>query len=174
MTRGKLTFTIGLPRSGKSTFAQDWVRRPNLEMDQPSNFVVVRPRVIVSGDAFRLALHGQAYESLAESFVFAAMDTATRALLDSGHDVIVDETSTTENTILRYLRIDIDAEPIWIDTSLHVCLRRAIDTNRPYLIKPIHRMNDNLARLRSQWPANFERLKDQIRTRWDHDRKNTH
>ena len=40
--------------------------------------------------------------------MFAAMDMATRALLLSGHDVLIDETSTTEQSLLRYFRIDIN------------------------------------------------------------------
>ena len=132
------------------------------------------PRVIVSGDAFRLALHGLAYEALAEGMVFATMDITIRALLDSGHDVVVDETATTPETIKRYLRIDINAKPVWIETTLDECLRRAVETHQTYLLGPIHRMHAQMQKLKAEWPDNFEKLKAQVRARFDQDRMNTH
>jgi len=174
----KLSFTIGLPRSGKSTFCEQWVQKRDdktvkgtMEAMASREYIIWNrnPRVIVSGDSFRRALHGHSYINNAEGMVFASMDVAIKALLLSGHDVIVDETSTTKGTILRYLRIDINAEPIWIDTPAEVCKQRAIDTNKPYLLGPIDRMAAQLAELKADWPNNFERMKQYLLDRKEND-----
>ena len=63
--------TVGLPRSGKSTWAKQ------------SGLPVVCP------DAIRLALHGEAFIDLAEPFVWAIAKTMVRALFEAGHDAVV-------------------------------------------------------------------------------------
>ena len=126
----RLSFLIGPPRSGKSTFAKAWIRqgRPN----EP-------PRVVLCGDHFRTALHGQTYQAAAEGFVFACIDVAAKAMFLGGYDVLIDETSSTEQTIKRYLRIDSRASPIFIDYTVAECLERARETNKGYLVGPILR-----------------------------------
>ena len=184
ITRGHLTFCIGLPRAGKTTYCQNWVKYPEISaqirrlydnglpatvIDSTEPFVQ-RPRVWVCGDHFRLAVCGQVYQSLSESYVFATMDAAVRALLDTGHDVIVDETGTTEATIKRYLRLDIDASPVWFDTTLETCLQRAKDTNRPYLFDPIKRIHRQLQVLRAGWPNNMKKWREEVRARMTMDK----
>ncbi len=116
--------------------------------------------MVVSGDAFRHSIHRHSYIGEAEGFVFATMDVAIRALLDSGHDVIVDETCTTEQTLLRYLRIDPDAVPVFIDTSMAECMRRAVRDGRAFLEGPIRRMNDQLASLLMDWDVTLKRVRE--------------
>lgn len=73
-----LIATCGLPRSGKSTWAQR------------SSYPVVCP------DAIRLALHGQRFASQAEPFVWAIAKVMVRALFGAGHKtVVLDATNTT-------------------------------------------------------------------------------
>ncbi len=103
---GKLYFTVGLPRSGKSTYCDKWIHGDKVMNHMENTFfayvyMVDKPRVIVAGDDFRAALHGQAYQYESECMVFAAMDVATRALLLRNFDVIIDETCTTEQTLYR-------------------------------------------------------------------------
>jgi len=75
----KLYMPVGIPRIGKSTWARK-LRMP-----------------IVSPDAIRLALHGQAFVALAEPFVWAIAQTMVRALFGAGHDkIILDATNTTK------------------------------------------------------------------------------
>jgi hypothetical protein len=124
--RGNLYFTVGLPQSGKSTYCDQWVRQPGRQhrltrsswgfsqtvpgpsLSHPKGNCgrSLSPRVVIAGDDFRKALYGRSYRIEAEATVFAMMDVATRALLDRGFDVIIDETCTTEQTLLRYLRLD--------------------------------------------------------------------
>lgn len=173
MSRGKLFFTVGLPRSGKSRWCDDWVRQSivNPLWDLPDGPVAEpkRPGVIVCGDDFRHAVHGGEYRVEAEGTVFAAMDVAVRALLRRGFDVIIDETCTTEATLLRYLRIDPDATPVFIDTPEEECLRRAFEEDREYLAGPIRRMAGQLRKLREDWDATVARLRRYVLMREVHD-----
>lgn len=171
--RGRLFYLVALARSGKSTYAHEWVRTPQVVISDKGTRVL-QPRVVISGDAFRLALTGQEYQALAECQVFASMDQAIRALLAEGYEVLIDETATTPETHKRYLRIDINAEPIFIDTPMEVCIQRALDTGKSFLVEPIKRMARNLASLKADWPRNFEAWKEEIRSRFHMDMMNTH
>lgn len=73
-----LIVMVGLPRSGKST----WARKTGLPTVCP--------------DQIRFALHGQRFQALAEPFVWAIAKVMVRALFGSGHThVILDATNTT-------------------------------------------------------------------------------
>jgi hypothetical protein len=175
--RGRLYFTVGLPQSGKSTFCNNWV---NGTLGVTDVFAVTsvtmslsgkvwsgpqRPRVVVGGDDFRHAVTGREFEAKSEAFVFAAMDAACHALLDRGFDVMVDDTATTEQTVERYLRIDPDAQSVFIDVDWKECISRAAQNNRQYLIATIHRQKDQLADLKADWPTTFARLKSKVEAR---------
>lgn len=69
---------VGLPRSGKSTWAksQAWP--------------------IVNPDAVRLAIHGQRFITEAEPFVWATVRAMVKALFLAGHNIVIlDATNTT-------------------------------------------------------------------------------
>jgi len=126
----KLILTIGLPRSGKST----WAMR--------SGFPVVNP------DSIRLALHGQAFIAEAENFVWASAYLMAKALLIAGHDtVVIDATNTTavrrQDWVRRFdklARIDY----IYFPTTEEECIARAKEDGREDLIQVIQRMSKNL------------------------------
>jgi predicted kinase len=92
--RGRLLFTIGIARSGKSTWCTRWsqyleegptgqVRR----MDVP-----IFPRSIVCGDDIRLALHGERFNKDAEAAVWMIHTYTAKSLLSRGHDAVIDGT----------------------------------------------------------------------------------
>lgn len=157
--RGSLHYLIKLPQAGGSTWANLWVNDPSCE----------RPRVVIGGDDFRIALHGQEYARPAEGLVFGVMDTAIRALLYRGFDVLVDETSTTEATLLRYYLMDFDAVPHVLEADEETCLARAAASNRPYLFEPIRLMARQREELLRDWPAAIQRVKDKIKWRYPND-----
>lgn len=73
-----LIATVGLPRSGKSTWAKSQA------------YPMVNP------DSIRLALHGQRYALEAEPFVWAIAKVMVRSLFLAGHRVVIlDATNTT-------------------------------------------------------------------------------
>lgn len=130
-----LFFTCGLPRCGKSTFANKWVSEaPN--------------RVIICSDNIRKALHGQRYEFLAETMVFAIKHVMIRAHLDRGMTVLVDGTHSTDISIRRLLEIDINATPLFFfNVSPNECQKRAFRDKMYDLGGAIRRINDNFAKI---------------------------
>ncbi len=74
-----LILTVGLPRSGKSTWA--------MKQGVP----------VVNPDSIRYAIHGQRFLAQAEPLVWATAYTMARALFLAGHEtVIVDATNVTQ------------------------------------------------------------------------------
>lgn len=130
--KGHLHIVFGLPRSGKSTFCNQLVRKTDNQ-----------PRAIVSGDDIRLALTGDRYNDLAEQFVSSIKYTMIRALYSRGHYVIVDGTYSNLYNWNPLFKIDSNLEYTRIDTSKEECIRRAILTQQDDLIPVIERMYDN-------------------------------
>lgn len=119
----RLICTVGLPRSGKTTWAQQQMAP------------------IVSPDQIRYALHGQRYQALAEPMVWAIARIMVRALFLAGHEsVILDATSITRK------RRDDWRDPEWevlfheLGTSAEECVRRAKALNDDYILPVIERM----------------------------------
>lgn len=126
-THKMLVCTVGLPRSGKST----WAMLASKQHGWP----------IVNPDSVRLAIHGQRFVAEAEGFVWATVQAMVKALLLAGHDtVILDATNGTRK------RRDEWKSQEWItiyrlvDTSKDICVARAIETDRLDLIPVIERM----------------------------------
>lgn len=126
----KLLATIGSSRSGKSTYCDEWAKKPN--------------RVIVAGDDIRLALHGCRYSNYAEPYVEAIKTTMIRTLLFRGFDVIVDATHTTEYSIKKILQLNDDVEFIYIPSDLETCIERAKNTGKPDLVPVIKRHHQQI------------------------------
>lgn len=127
MSEKVLLLTVGLPRSGKTTFARAFSKDNGVP--------------IVNPDSVRLAIHGRRFEALAEGFVWATARAMVRALFLAGHDmVLVDATNTTRK------RRDEWKSPDWrtvchvIDTTKDVCIERAQAENDAEIIPVIERM----------------------------------
>lgn len=109
----ELRIMMGLPASGKSTYCSDL-------MDH--GYVIVNP------DKIRLALHGQAFQKLAEGFVWATAELMVRTLLMQGHSVVVDATNMHKQARSRWrsiagefgLKLYID----WHKASVETCKAR--------------------------------------------------
>lgn len=121
----KLILTVGLPRSGKST----WARK--------QGFPVVNP------DSIRIALHGNTFIEEAEPMVWILTKYMVKALFLAGHDkVIIDATNLTKE------RRDFWKDDMWkrcyvyFESTKDQCINRAIESNRSDLIGIILKMND--------------------------------
>lgn len=119
-----LIATVGLPRSGKTIWAQS------------------QAHPIVSPDAIRYAIHGQRYIAEAEPFVWATAKAMVRALFFAGHKtVIVDATNNT-----RKRRDEWRDDAQWglyfkvIPTQPQVCIERARSIEDEKIIPVIERM----------------------------------
>jgi predicted kinase len=125
--RSKLIATVGLPRSGKTTWAVEASCRLGA--------------AIVCPDAIRLALHGLPFIPEAEPFVWAVAKTMVRALFLAGHSVvIVDATNVSRKRRDEWKSSKWDTRFHVLETSMQTCLQRAADTGRPDLIPVIERM----------------------------------
>lgn len=131
MEEKTLILTVGLPRSGKSTWAQ--------QQGHP----------IVCADAVRVALFGGLWEELAEETVWATMSLMVRALFIAGNDtVILDTTCMTKfrRDKWKWKSSWEGKIPQWVrkyqvfDTSVEVCKERALATDQAYLLPVIDRM----------------------------------
>lgn len=130
---GKLIVLCGMARAGKSTYCKQFDNKPKT--------------VVVNSDQIRLALHGQRYNRLAEPTIHAITKVMVISLFNQGYICVIDETNTTISSIRQWLEIDSDAEFIYIDTSMEVCLQRAKDTGQEDLLKIIPKMYENLINL---------------------------
>lgn len=156
-SKPKLYFVVGTAASGKSTFAQKWKRE-----------LANTPRVVVTTDNIRLALHNQVYNKCAEPVVFAHKHLMIKTLLLEGYDVLSCGTNTTKESIQRLLEIDLNAEPIVIGTPLHICLERSkLRGDASYMESVIKRQHGQMQELLGQGMENvLAELKEKIRKRW--------
>jgi predicted kinase len=107
-----LLCTVGLPRSGKTTWARAFAARAAAPLVDP--------------DAIRLAFHNQPFLGQAEPLVYAFAQVMVRALFNAGHPlVVVDDTNMTAADRARW------SGGHWVtrwkvfDTPRDECLRRA-------------------------------------------------
>lgn len=120
---------VGLPRSGKTT----WAKKKMAE-----------GAVIVSPDMIRYALHGQRFVTEAEEHVFAIAKTMVRALFMAGHKmVIVDATNTTKER-RRFWKAsgkqDWIVHFVHVATSADICKARAEEFEDVDILPVIDRM----------------------------------
>lgn len=125
MEKPKVILTVGLPLSGKSTWAR--------EQGHP----------IVNPDSIRLALHGMRFVPAAEDFVWAITYLMVRALILAGHEkVIVDATNITSKRrqpyYYKFKDCIIDCHEM--GTSKEECIKRAKDLGDEEIIPVIERM----------------------------------
>jgi len=110
---GRLAILCGLPKSGKSTYAKTL---------KEEGWVIVCP------DTVRLALHGQAFVSHAEPFVWAVVELMVRALLQDEHKVLIDATNTTRKRRAQWLRMaqefGLTLDAYVMDTPVEECHER--------------------------------------------------
>ena len=120
-----LICTMGLPRSGKGT----WARK--------QGFTIVNP------DSFRLTIYGQRYWGPGEKLVWATVFACVKALFMGGNDTIILDATNTTRAQRDQWQSD-DWETYFYDglacVSAETCKTRAIANGMPDLIPVIERM----------------------------------
>jgi predicted kinase len=141
MDNNRTYILIGLARSGKSTFVQDWCKQ----------CITNEIRVPIHADSIRLSL-GHRYNSYVEGLVHEFKLLQLKSMLQIPNVwCIVDGTHSTKSSIQDILRIDMNAQPIVVPTDVEECVRRAKATNQADLEGPIRRMWENLQDLWNQY-----------------------
>lgn len=172
---GKLIINIGLPRAGKSHWAESWCKQAT-------------KRVVVSGDSVRLAL-GCRFNSHTEELVWSIEHIMAKALLKEGFDVAICDTNSTWQQIMPWLYIDSEAQfrfipqtrvengiPVYayeipseaFSCHLELCKQRAWDTNQGDLLPIIDRIAGNLQKLMVDFPAELEKRRNIARKKEDY------
>ena len=131
---GKLLVLVGLPRSGKST---------------RTKFYEKKGYIVICADEIRREF-GHTWKRSLEPVVNLVEQTMVRMLLKN-HDVLVDETNTSEFSIRKFLQIDPAAVFEFIDTPVKTCVVRAVENKQEYLMPVINRCHENLERLKKTY-----------------------
>ena len=119
-----LHMMIGLPRSGKSTYAR--------QLGYP----------IVEPDAIRLVMHGTPWRANIEPMVWAIAKVMVEALFQAGHHhVVLDAVNHTEERRKMWQSDQWAIQYHCIDADSQTCIQRATDTHQEYLIPVIERMH---------------------------------
>lgn len=125
-TNNKLILMMGLPRSGKSTWARG------------QGFPVVCP------NAIRLALFGRRWWGPGEHIIETTAKTMVRALFFAGHETVILDATAITRARRDFFKYEVDLH--WrryvkfIDTPVEVCKERARHTY-PELVEIIETMN---------------------------------
>lgn len=120
----RLFATVGLPRSGKTTWAQK------------QSYPIVCP------DAIRIALHGQRYFYAAEPFVWAQAELMVRSLFGAGHDVVIlDAPNLVNERRKQWLSKEYRTTFVINPTPAEICIERARKADDDYIIPVIEKMN---------------------------------
>lgn len=123
MSKNKLILTVGLPLSGKST----WAKKQNLP--------------IVCPDAIRIALHGERFKSDAEPMVWVIAKYMVKSLFLAGHNhIILDATNTTLKARHNWNDDKWECYYKIIKTEKEVCAKRAIKNEDTIILPVIERM----------------------------------
>lgn len=119
----KLIVLVGLPRSGKSTYAK----------------TQIHPKV--NPDSIRLALHGEIFKPEDEPKVWEIAELMVKALFLAGNStVILDATNVTKKRRRRWINENWKTVFYIFSQCAEVCIERAKADGRDDLIPVIERM----------------------------------
>ena len=130
-----LILTVGLPRSGKSTWAKEYTKKKGYP--------------IVNKDSVRLALYGKRFLPEAEEMIHAITKIMVKALFNAGHDtIIIDETNITRKRRNAWKLFD-DIRVCFkvFDVDIKVLKQRAISTKQDDLVEVIDKMTEKFEEL---------------------------
>ena len=125
---------IGLPRSGKSTYAKKFAAENNVTR--------------VNADDLRLELYGERFYGGGEDMLWSVFRYMCKALVRSGNSIILVNTNITNDSRRPLLTLskkyDIGIRYIYIDTPKDVCQLRALETKQENLVSVIEKMHKEL------------------------------
>jgi len=138
MSQPELILTVGLPGSGKSTWANDAV----------SMFDRFHNHIIVERDQIRQELTGDVRDHSQEGRVTRVAEERVCTALTHGTSVIIADTNLRPKYRRNWRKLaeSLDAEyiEVWIDTPLDVCIARDSERPNPVGEEVIRKMNEVL------------------------------
>ena len=138
MSENLLVMTVGLPRSGKSTWAK------------------ADGAPIVNPDSIRLAFHGERFIPSAEPMVWAMAKYMVAALFLAGHRrVILDATNTTMKRRNEWKDKRWARQFLLVNTPKEICIERAIYEGDMNIIPIIEKMADQFEMPKVTWLPNY-------------------
>lgn len=130
---GTIYFTVGLPRSGKTTFRSEFIKHNEV--------------VIISADELRYLIYGQRFFANGENFVWGVNNIMLEGLLSQGKNVFVDECGITKDRRKNIIRLGKKYKYkiicFYFDIPKEVCIERANKENDDVILSVIERMNNN-------------------------------
>jgi len=126
-----LILTVGLPCSGKTTWAKEFAR--------------IRGASVVNPDAVRLGMYGKPFLEFMEDYVWAHVKTQIRANFIYGNKlVILDATNVSRKLRDTWVSENYVTLYKYFDTPKSICRDRAIRNHRNDLLPVIDRMANSL------------------------------
>jgi len=116
-----LVYTVGLPGSGKTTWAMKFIEGREGAWSR------------VNRDLIRAMLHNSVYkEALTENLVYEGQEALILSLLRNGSSVVCDDTNLSPSSLQRFARLISDLKPqivglrmkSFLDVPLETCLER--------------------------------------------------
>jgi predicted kinase len=130
-----LLFTVGLPRSGKTTL-RNYLKDAGVKM------------IVVSADELRELVYGQRFYGLGENFVWGVREILLHTLMDQGHTIFIDETNTTAKRRAKIVDLafekDYDCTCLYVKELAGICARR-ISKDDPFgtALRDVIKRQDN-------------------------------
>ena len=120
MGKPRLTLMVGLPASGKSTYA-------TLEALQTG-------AILLSSDSIRKELLGSEADQSNNELIFKTLYDRARTHLSNGRSIIIDATNINmkdrKRTLSNFSNMDIERYCIIMSTPIEICIKRDKERNR--------------------------------------------
>lgn len=146
-------YTIGMPRSGKTTFAKWFAKHwadVRLLVDRTyQDWMTIpadKPMVLIDEDTIRRVVTGQRFAAGSEELVRTMKHAMIKTLVEDGNRVIVADTHSRPESFWPLYKIDNNALGFYLESTVNICQFRADQAGYNDLIKPIKRIGANLSR----------------------------
>lgn len=147
----RLIMTIGLPGSGKSTWALEEVKKSNGKVKR------------INKDSLRLMIDGGVHSKKKEIQIMEARDLLTKYYLEKGHDVIIDDTNFDDKHIFRMQEViesvTLNGRTVelvmkdFTDVPLSVCIENDLNRRESVGAKVILKMYNKYLKKKTPPPA---------------------
>jgi predicted kinase len=117
MKKNKLIYTVGLPASGKSTWAKEFCINSGGQTKR------------VNKDLLRLMVDAEKWSSHREKFIVDIRDSIIKDTLASGYDIVIDDTNLKQKHVDRFIELAEECGATlervdFTNVPIHTCIER--------------------------------------------------